>query len=564
MMIKTLPIGIDDFEKLIKNNYYYVDKTWMIKELWDKKGDVNLFTRPRRFGKTLNMSMLRYFFELPEGNAEDVESKRFLFDGLQIMEAGENYLAQQGQYPVISISLKAAKQPDFYLAYEALKTVMGNEFDRHNHIISKLSTEEQVTYKSILNAAGERKDMNTALQFLSKCLYKVYGKKAIILIDEYDVPLENAYFEGFYDEMVGFLRSLFESALKSNPFLEFSVITGCLRISKESIFTGLNNLEVISITSPLYPEYFGFSQKEVSDMLIFYNRKECEDIIKAWYDGYVFGDVHVYNPWSVMQYVKNLTMNPKELPSPYWANTSSNSIVKKLVAQAGMETKKEIEQLIEGESIEKPIYEDITYGDVDKTEDNLWNFLFFTGYLKKISERMGIKNTKYSSLMIPNEEIRYIYMNMVMDWFDAGIRKKNLEDLYKVILSGDTAKIGEIISDNLISTISFYDYQESFYHGFMLGILRGMNNYLVISNQESGNGRPDIIVKYPSVRGLAIIMEFKVTREFTELDKICEEALCQIEQQNYEAGLRKEGYQNIRKYGIGFYKKECVVKAAEE
>lgn len=556
MAWKPLPIGIDDFGKIINGKYYYVDKTLFIRELLDMKGEVNLFTRPRRFGKTLNMSMLRYFFEQsPAGNQE-------FFKNLKIMDTGEEYLRHMGQYPVISLSLKSMKQYSYELAFEMLKKAVEGEFTRHWDEIEKsgkLSEAKLERYIRIRDLKGMEADYADSLKFLSECLYICTGKRSVILIDEYDVPLENAYFSGFYDRMVSLIRSLFESALKTNDSLEFAVVTGCLRISKESIFTGLNNLNVVSITTRSFAEYFGFTPEEVEQMLADYDLTENLETVKRWYDGYCFGETEVYNPWSVINYLYSCYRNKKAFAKPYWSNTSSNSIVRRLVEQADISVKQEIEALIEGGTITKPIHEDITYDDMESTQDNLWNFLFFTGYLKKISEQQE-GETIYMEMAIPNSEVRYIYKNAVLRWFEENTSKKELSPLYESILNGDTDRMSEILSENLMETISFYDYQESYYHGFLAGMLKNIGNYIVQSNRESGKGRPDILLKYPSVRGKAVIIEIKVSKTYPGLEEKCDEALKQIEDQRYEEGLRQEGYQNIMKYGVAFYRKECMAK----
>ncbi len=378
MDFKPLPIGVDNFKDIILDNYYYVDKTLLIKDIIDNKAKVNLFTRPRRFGKTLNISMLQYFFE----NAK--EDNSYLFKDLKIMSQGEKYISDMGQYPVINLSLKSAKQPTFELAYECLLNEIIEEFKRHDYILKSDNLDyEKEDYINIIKKKASLGTVVTSIKFLSECLEKYHNKKVIILIDEYDVPLENSFFRGFYDEMIDFIRSLFESALKTNDYLEFAVLTGCLRISKESIFTGLNNLEIISILNKYYDEYFGFTPEEVSKILKDYNLKDKEDTVKKWYNGYIFGNAEVYNPWSVIKFVKDLYIDNYVFPISYWANTSSNSIVKSLIEKADDDTKSEIEELIAGKTIEKPIHEDITYGDIDSSMDNLWNFMFFTGYLKK-------------------------------------------------------------------------------------------------------------------------------------------------------------------------------------
>lgn len=554
-----LPIGIDNFEKVIKGGYYFVDKTMFIKELLDMKGEVNLFTRPRRFGKTLNMSMLRYFFE--QGKADNAE----LFRGLKIMDAGEKYLVHMGKYPVISISLKSMKQYSYESAFEMLKKVVGEEYKMHwDEVVTggRLGDADLERYQRLRDLEGTEGDYAFALKFLSECLHTCTGQKPIILIDECDVPLENAYFSGFYDRMNALIRSFFESALKTNDNLEFAVLTGCLRISKESIFTGLNNLKINSITSKTYAEYFGFTQEGVEQILRDYGLEDNLETVRQWYGGYFFGETEVYNPWSVLNYVNSCHKDKDASAKPYWFNTNSNSIIEKLAENAGMSVKQEIEVLIEGGTIEKPIHEDITYDDMDSTQDNLWNFLFFTGYLKKISERLE-GETIYMEMAIPNSEVRYVYKNAVLRWFEEKTEKKELTPLYESLLNGDAEKMAEILSENLMDTISFYDYQESYYHGFLVGMLKNIGNYIVHSNRESGNGRPDILVRYPSVRGKAVIIEIKVAKTYQGLEEKCDEALRQIEEQKYEAALRHEGYQKILKYGVAFYKKECMVKMGE-
>ncbi len=480
-----------------------MDKTLLIKELLDMKGEVNLFTRPRRFGKTLNLSMLRYFFEA--GNYDHAR----LFKGLKIMDAGSSYLTHMGNYPVISLSLKSMKQPAFELAFDMLKKAIREEFKRHWEEINaskRLSKVDEDRYLRLRDLNGTQSDYADALRFFSECMYTCTGKKTIILIDEYDVPLENANFCGFYHEMTALIRSLFESALKTNDTLEFAVITGCLRILEapsspgskrprqvsvvgfptklektplsgqcQSIFTGLNNLKIMSITSAAYSEHFGFTSQDVETLLKAYGLEKNMPIVKQWYDGYCFGNTEVYNPWSVINYIDSCYHDKNALAKPYWSNTSSNSIVKNLVEHADLSVKQEIETLIESEII-------------------------------------------YMEMSIPNSEVRYI-KNTVLRWFEEQNQKKALEPLYESILDGDTKTMANILSENLMETISFYDYQENYYHGFLTGLLKGMKNYIVLSNHESGTGRPDIIIKYPSIRGKAIIIEIKVAKNYQELEK---------------------------------------------
>lgn len=556
MAFKPLPIGIENFQELIEKGYYYVDKTRFIKELLDFGGKVNLVTRPRRFGKTLNMSMLRCFFERAERDTER------LFRGLAVMEAGEDYTKHMAQYPVISISLKSMKQSNYELSYIQMKKEIAEEFGRHDELLdsSKLTEAEKSRYQSIRDVEGSEADYLDALKFLSACMVKHYRKKVILLIDEYDVPLENSYFGGFYDKMIAVIRSLFESALKTNENLEFSVITGCLRISKESIFTGLNNLRVISITDPAYAEHFGFTEQEVKDMLHFYGRDESIATTKKWYDGYLFGTAEVYNPWSVLNFVEQLWLDEHAFPQPFWSNTSSNSIVRTLVERADIRTKQEIEALIEGGSIEKPIHEDITYEDIraDQANENLWNFLFFTGYLKKTKERME-GNVRYVTLTIPNEEIRYIYKNTVLSWFEQKVRKKDFTMFYRSIVQGDVSAFEKTVTEMLREGISFYDSKEAFYHGFLMGLLNGMEDYYAYSNREAGDGRYDICLKSLDVEKPAVILELKQAVSYRDMETKSRMAVEQINLKRYEEELVQDGYEKVLCYGIAFYKKNCKI-----
>ena len=560
---KPLPIGIDNFEMLITRGYYFVDKTLLIKDLLDNKAAVNLFTRPRRFGKTLNISMLQYYFEdrRDEFTGEKIDNS-YLFEGLNIKAESEKYTQYMGKYPVINLSLKSAKQGSLDLAFQCIREEISNEFKRHKYIIESdvLKTEKEHFMKIVNND----KDMSlyiTALKFLSDCLNKYHNEKVIILIDEYDVPLENAFFEGFYKEMIGFIRSLFESALKTNSSLEFSVITGCLRISKESIFTGLNNLKIISILDDRYAEHFGFTDDEVIKICEDYNMQQKYETIKQWFNGYIFGETNVYNPWSVMQYVDDLKANINRLPKSYWANTSSNSIVKSLIERADDITKGEIEALIEGKTIEKPVHEDITYDDVYDNLDNLWNFMFFTGYFKKISERMD-ENTQenFVELAIPNLEVKYIFRTKILKWFNEQIKLCDMTKMFNAIINKNVELFEIELNKLLLDTISFNDAYENFYHGFLAGILSNMKGYIVKSNREGGTGRSDLFIKSVSRRGIAIVVEFKIANDIDDLEKKADEAIEQIEDRKYDMELRSEGYKNIFKYGIAFYKKDCLIK----
>ncbi|NFS29246.1 AAA family ATPase [Clostridium botulinum] len=558
MNLKPLPIGVDNFEMLITRGYYYIDKTLLIKDLLDNKASVNLFTRPRRFGKTLNMSMLQYYFEKRE------ENNSYLFENLNIMEAGEEYVSHMGQYPVINLSLKSAKQPNFELAYISIARRIAEEYKRHEYILkSENLKNEKERFLKILKEQGDEGDYTDSIFFLSQCLEKYHNKKVIILIDEYDVPLENAFFEGFYDKIIAFLRSLFESALKTNSSLEFSVITGCLRISRESIFTGLNNLEIISILNKSYDEYFGFIQEDINKMLEDYNLSDKGALIKEWYNGYIFGDAEVYNPWSAVRFVKDLKINNNVFPSSYWANTSSNSIVRSLIERADSVTKREIESLIEGKTIEKRVHEDITYNEMYDSMDNLWNFMFFTGYFKKVSERMDEEDNHYITLKIPNKEVKYIFKNKILKWFHDKVKVKDLSKMYSAIFNKDVEIFQKELNAMLRQTISFNDAYENFYHGFTLGVLANMHDFLVKSNREAGDGRSDIFIKSLSIFEPCVILELKVCDKPKDIFKKCDEALAQIDAKNYEEELKEEGYENIIKYGISFYRKDCVIKVKE-
>lgn len=559
MGYKPIAIGTDNFKKLIQSGSYYVDKTLLIKEILDKKGETNLFTRPRRFGKTLNMSMLQYFFEDTGNKAVNAENKQ-LFTNMKILDAGEKYISEMGQYPVISLSLKSAKQPTWELAYGCLKETIGNEFLRHIQILPSIQLEsDKIRFQNILNNAGTRQDYVTALAFLSRLLGQFYKKPVIILIDEYDVPLENAYFRGFYQEMVDFIRSLFESALKTNPDLYFAVITGCMRITKESIFTGLNNLKINSILSQNYGEYFGFTKKEMEEILSFYHCTEKQEIIQKWYNGYSFGNIEVYNPWSVLNYIDSLMGSPDAFPVPYWSNTSSNDVIRSLIEKADLSVRAEIEDLIAGKTIEKPVHEDITYEDVYATMDNLWNFLFFTGYLRMSGQRMQ-DDTMFVALSIPNTEIRQIYKTKILGWFQDVVRSRDLTGLYHSILDGDVEGFERDLTAVLQDTISFYDNVEAFYHGFMAGILGQLKTHIVKSNRESGDGRYDIMIRSLDITKPIVIMEIKAAKEYRELDHWTEEALKQIREKEYDREFAREGYQKSIRYGIAFYKKACRIK----
>ena len=563
---KKIAIGVEDFKRIIDKNGYFVDKTLMIQKLIESEAMVTLFTRPRRFGKTLNQFMIRRFFEDERTEKGEKVDNGYLFDGLKIAECGEEILSHWQQYPVIFLSLKSAKQPNFEEAYKKLCGEIAGEFRRHQYLLegNSLADDQKNIFQKIMTKQSDYGEYNDALKFLSECLWQYHGKNTIILIDEYDVPLENAYFRGFYDEMIDFIRSLFESALKTNPYLERSVITGCLRISKESIFTGLNNLKVDSVLRTEYGDSFGFTESEVEEMLAYYNLQEELTEVKRWYDGYLFNDIEIYNPWSIINYVYDRDRKITQFALPYWSNTSSNSIIREMVGEANQKAKADLETLINGGTIEKQVHEDITYGDIHQTQDNLWNFLFFTGYLKKMSERKDESGESlYLSMAIPNTEIKTIYKNSISYWFEQRMKETDRGPLVRALETGDCEAAEDFINRQLADTISYYDYAENFYHGFMAGLLVNIGGYSVKSNRESGNGRPDIVITELKFRGRAMILELKVSETISGMEKKCEEGLAQIEKGNYAQPLLDDGHQPILKYAICFFKKGSMVRKAK-
>ena len=558
---KAIPIGIESYKEIIKNDYYYIDKTLLIMDLLTQKSKVTLFTRPRRFGKTLAQSMLRTFFEEEiDADGRAVDNSGY-FSGKKIMEAGAQYTGHMGKYPVIFLSMKSAKQPDFEMAYSRLLTDIVSEFERHSYLLEGdvLTPAQKKRYNAVLEQSAGMAEVTFSLKFLSDCLEKYHHQKTIILVDEYDVPLENAYFKGFYKQMVDFMRSLLESALKTNDSLQFAVITGCLRISRESIFTDLNNLKINSVLDESYSEFFGFMQDEIDSLLSFYGIGQKKEEIKEWYNGYLFGGTEVYNPWSILNYVDDIVSHNTEFPKPYWSNTSSNSIIHELVVKADSSTVQEIERLLAGKAIEKPVHEDITYEDIYQSEDNLWNFLFFTGYLRAAG-RSFHSDIIYLKMMIPNREIRYIYNNTIQEWFHKKAETMDFSSLYRAILSGDIESAENFLKKQLRESISFMDSAEKFYHGFLLGLLGGLQDYRKESNLESGNGRYDITLIPYDEQQPAVILELKRAKKFTDMENLCLEALRQIDEKKYADALIEEGYPLILKYGICFCKKSCMVK----
>lgn len=559
--IRPIPIGVEFYKEMIEKGYYYIDKTLLIRDILMQKNKATLFTRPRRFGKTLTQSMLCTFFEkeiLPDGTVLD---NSHYFHGKKIMDAGEAYTCHMGQYPVIFLSLKSAKQPDYGMAYEMLTGEIVREFQRHRYVLEKdaLLQVQKEQYLAVLEQKASPAVYACALQFLSECLEQFHKKKTVILLDEYDVPLEHAYANGFYGQMADFIRSLFESALKTNQSLEFAVITGCLRISRESIFTGLNNLKVVSVLDESYAEYFGFVQQEIDAMLAYYGMTERREEVKEWYNGYLFGNTEVYNPWSMVNYVYDIRYQNTRFPKPYWANTSSNSMIRELVERADDSVKQELEKLSGGGIIEKPVHEEITYADIYKSQDNLWNFLFFTGYLKSVERRFAL-DTVWLSLKVPNREVLFIYNHTISEWFQQKIGAADFSGLYRAVLTGSAEDFEMLLKQYLRESISFMDSAENFYHGFLSGLFGGLCGYEKLSNREGGEGRYDILLKPYDEQQPAVILQLKRVQRFTQMEAMCHKALLQIEERHYDAELLEEGYPVILKYGICFCKKSCMVK----
>jgi hypothetical protein len=562
---KKLPIGIDSFEKIIRHNFYYVDKTEMITELLHNWGEVNLFTRPRRFGKSLNMNMLQSFLE--------IGCDKSLFNGLKVSREKELCEEYMGKFPVISLTLKNVEGLNFESARKALKNTLGMEAWRLSALAesSRLTEEEKNSYKAltVVDDHGDFKmsdaTMEKALLILTVLLEKHYGKKAVLLIDEYDVPLDKAFQYGYYDEMVSLIRNMFGNVLKTNSSLFFAVLTGCLRIAKESIFTGLNNFNVFSITSVQFDEFFGFTDDEVAEMLKYFGLSDYHETIREWYDGYQFGKKAVYCPWDVISYCRNLCADPDAIPEDFWSNTSSNSIVSRFIDKANKQTRDEIENLISGETVIKEIKQELTYNELDKSIENLWSILFTTGYL---TQRERIDSRKLR-LAIPNREIKELFELQIREWFQEKSSEdiKKLDKLCMAFPDGDAETIEDLFNDYLWNTISIRDTavkgrKENFYHGVLLGLLSHMENWAVWSNIESGEGYCDILLEVPENR-VGVVIEMKYAQE-DRMEAACTEALEQIEQRQYAARLKSDGMKNIVNYGIACYRKHCKVKIGKE
>lgn len=561
MEIKRLPMGMEDFKRIRTDNFYYIDKTGLIRDFLENMTYVSLFTRPRRFGKTLTMSMLKYFFE--------TGSDCSLFDGLEISREKKLCDEYMGKFPVISITLKDATGRDFEQAKSNLRFVIGNEALRFQFLMQSdaLSDTEHNQYRALIELndkfefAMSDQTLESSLFTLSHLLQKHYGINTVLLIDEYDVLLDKAYQCGFYDEMVDFVRRMFGKVLKTNNTLQFAVLTGCLRISKESIFTGLNNFRVYTIKDAQYNEYFGFTDTEIRQMLTYYDKMEKYDAIKEWYDGYHFGNLDIYCPWDVVSYCHELRMNPAVNPQNYWINTSSNDIIRKFVDMAKQSTRNEIEQLIEGRSIKKKIHQELTYRDLDSDIDNLWSLLYTTGYLTQC----GPDENNMTELVIPNKEIRWIFIEQIHQWFKEETKRdsEKLINFCKAFEENDITAIEEGFNAYLKKTISIHDtnvrkdMKENFYHGILLGIFGNMDDWNTQSNAESGDGYSDIIIENED-REIGIVIELKYA-ENAAFDTACQEAMQQIRDKNYDEVLLDDGMKTIYRYGIACYKKRCRV-----
>ena len=557
MELLKLPVGIDNFEKIRRNNFYYIDKTRLVEQALHNWSEVTLFTRPRRFGKTLGMSMLRSFFE--------IGTDKSLFDGLYISQNKSLCDEHMGKYPVIFLTLKGVEGLTFTDAKMMLKSILSTEMDRHYYLkTSEALTDEDKAY-FVKMLTGTDENINDSLRKLSQLLYKHYGKKVVILIDEYDVPLDKAYQNGYYHEMVSLIRGLFGQALKTNDYLQFAILTGCLRISKKSIFTGLNNFKVLSIMDTRFDEQFGFTDSEVEELLAAYNLDSHFTEIKEWYDGYHFGNADVYCPWDVINYVDLLRFEPTAKPQDFWSNSSGNALVRSFIDKADVQTKDEIERLIAGEYIEKEISQEPTYDEIDKSIANLWSVLFTTGYLTK----QGVTDDGKVRLSIPNREIKNLFIKKIREWFSDTTANdgKTLEQFCNAFVDKDTEKIEELFGDYLWNTISIRDTavakdkKENFYHGILLGLLGYKASWLIKSNTESGTGYSDILVEVPNNR-TGIVIELKYA-ENGDMDAACDEALKQIEEKSYLDKLKQDGMRNFIKYGIACFKKDCKVVVSE-
>ena len=562
-----LPVGIENFEEIRKLGFYYIDKTRLIEQLLQGWGKVTLFTRPRRFGKTLNMSMLKSFFE--------IGTDKTLFDGLYISGNKELCDEHMGKYPVIFLSFKGVEGLTYDEAFDAFVRVIGKEISRVSFIADsdKLTMLEREQYKGLTiiedgSFVFSKDKLISSLQLLSQLLYKHYGQKVVILIDEYDVPLDKAFQNGYYKEMVSLIRGLFGQALKTNEFLQFAVLTGCLRVSKESIFTGLNNFEINSIVDIDHDEQFGFTDDEVMKLLSDYDRSERYPDVKEWYDGYHFGNADIYCPWDVINFAKKLVSDPSARPSAFWINSSGNDMVKRFVDKADQTTRDEIEKLVAGGFVERQLRLDLTYDEIDNTIDNLWSVLFTTGYLTKIGEVKVPDSESYAyKLVIPNKEVREIFVLQIQEWFKAVVAKDDdtMKLLSMAILDKDEKQIARqlnIVMSRMISILDTKapdDMKENFYHGLLLGLLRGSNpDWLIKSNRESGDGFSDILIMTEDPDA-GIVIEVKYAKEMKELDTACEAAMTQIKNKRYDEALRDEGRCDILAYGIAFCRKRCRV-----
>jgi hypothetical protein len=555
-MVKKIPIGLSDFKEIITENYYYVDKSLFIKEIIDDGSKVILIPRPRRFGKTLNMSMLKYFFEKTD------EDNNYLFNDLRIKEH-KHIMEKQGQYPVIYFTFKDEKYSTWERCVQGSKLLIRNEFKRHKYLLQSdiLDEYEKKEFENILSGSAKNIVYEKGLNILSEYLYKYYNKKVVILIDEYDVPIQSGYMNGYYDEVIEFMRNFLSGGLKDNEHLEKGVLTGILRVAKESIFSGLNNLNVCTFVGNEYSKWFGFLENEVEGILSYYGIQYEMEEIKKWYNGYIFGENVIYNPWSILNFIKKQDRGLV----PYWVNTSSNELVKTLITKGSKELKSELEDLIKDKAVTKQVNEDIVMGEIENGTENIWSFLLFSGYLKIINKQYS-EDGLFCSLMIPNLEVKYLYKQIILSWFKNSINNDKFNLMLKSLVNGDVKIFSRILQEFVLSSVSYFDVSgdesEKVYHAFVLGMLVKLSDkYDVKSNRESGYGRYDVMIIPKDTSKLGIIIEFKKVDKYEKenLQKAAEAAIKQIKEKKYNQELLDRGVKEIIKLGIAFQGKEVLV-----
>lgn len=555
-MNRPLPIGVSDFRKMMEGGYYYIDKSLLIKELIDSGAETVLLPRPRRFGKTLNLSMLRYFFEKTD---EDTSG---LFRDLAIWRQGQAYTDKQGRFPVIMLTFKDVKCGDWAACERELQRVIGREYRRHQYVLDSemLDEDEKLEFRDMVSLAASPDAYRNSLLSLSDYLERYYGRKTVILMDEYDTPIQEGFLHGYYDEIIAFMRHLLSAALKDNTSLEQGVLTGIFRVAKESIFSGLNNLQASTLLNRRFGEYFGWLEAEVEELLAAYGAEEDLAEVKQWYNGYVFGDRVIYNPWSILNYV----YNREDGFRPYWVNTSNNDLIRQLLTDCGSDAKQDLERLVRGESIRKELNDNIAFPEVRESTSALWSFLLFSGYLKVVSKQQQLR--LYGDLHIPNREVAYLYENIILGWFDRSIRPDRHRMMLESLANGDIATFGDLFGEFVLKSFSLFDTggeePEKVYHAFVLGLLVGMaDSHEVRSNRESGYGRYDVMLIPRDVQRKGILIEFKKARQGETLEEAAVAALRQIEEKRYDAELQDRGIRDTIKLGIAFAGKQVLIRA---